>query len=68
MTNSTQYPFAEEFITDGDGQITKVILDFAQYQQLLEALEDKGIYAAMSETVNETPLDKAEALALLDAE
>ncbi len=68
MTNSTQYSFAEEFITDSEGQITKVILDSTQYQHSLEALEDNGLYTAISKTANETPLCKAEALALLDAE
>lgn len=67
MTISTQdYPFAKEFITDAEGRICKVVLDLDAYQKLLEALEDEGLYIAMQEVKNETPLSLAEALLELD--
>ncbi len=58
MEITTPYPFAQEFITDANGQIQKVILNIADYQALLEALEDDGLYRLMAETRNETPLDR----------
>lgn len=62
------FPFVEEFITDNSGQVKKVILDFEQYQRLMEMIEDKGLYSAMLETIHETPLTSDEALQLLEAE
>ena len=38
--NSTNYPFAQELITDTQGNIRKVVLKFEDYQHLLEAIED----------------------------
>ena len=66
MTN-TNYPFAQELITDNKGNILQVILNFEDYQQLLEALEDEALYEAMT-TATETPLSKEEALKLLEEE
>ena len=67
MSIPTQdYPFAKEFITDAEGRICKVVLDVDTYQKLLEALEDEGLYLAMQEVQNETPLSLAEALLELD--
>ncbi len=56
------YPFAQEFITDAAGQIRKVVIDIADYQKLMNAIEDEGLYRAILETKNETPLSLAEAL------
>lgn len=55
------YPFAQEFITDAEGQIRKVVIDIADYQRLLEMLEDEGLYRAMMEARQETPLSLEEA-------
>jgi hypothetical protein len=55
------YPFAQEFITDVDGQIRKVVIDIADYQKLLEVLEDEGLYRAMLEAREEAPLSLEEA-------
>ena len=60
------YPFAKEFITDAEGCICKVVLELDAYQKLLEALEGEGLYLAMQEVQNETPLSLAEALLELD--
>jgi hypothetical protein len=62
------YPFAQEFITDAEGQIRKVVIDIADYQKLLEALEDKALYRAMIEAREETPLSLEEARREMAAE
>lgn len=50
------------------GEIRKVILDFTDYQRLLEALEDEGLYRAMMEVKDEPALDLDAALAELEKE
>jgi hypothetical protein len=62
METATPYPFAQEFITDANGQIQKVILNMADYQALLEALEDEGLYRLMADVRHEIPLDREDAL------
>jgi hypothetical protein len=66
--NTKNYPFAQELITDIDGNIRKVILDFNDYQHLLEMLEDEGLYQAMLATKDETPLTLESALEELEKE
>jgi hypothetical protein len=63
-----KYPFAQELITDIEGNIRKVVMDFQEYLRLLEALEDEGLILAMKEVENETPLNFDEALAELEKE
>lgn len=65
---NNNYPFAQELITDTEGNIRRVILNFEDYQQLLEALEDETLYRAMKTTATETPLSREEALKLLEEE
>lgn len=60
------HPFAQEFITDSQGTIRKVILDIADYQNLLAAIEDEGLHRAMNEVRHETPLSLEDALAELE--
>ncbi|MBD2088545.1 hypothetical protein H6F67_01510 [Microcoleus sp. FACHB-1515] len=60
------YPFVQELVTDMDGQVRKVILRFEDYQRLLEALEDEGLYRAMQEVAQEQPLSLEEALDAID--
>ena len=67
MTNNN-YPFAQELITDIQGNIRKVILNFEDYQHLLESLEDEALYQAMKITTNETPMSREEALKALEEE
>ncbi len=55
------YPFAQEFITDSEGQIRQVVINIADYQRLIEALEDEGLGRAMVEVRNEKPLSLEEA-------
>ncbi|MBN8565085.1 MAG: hypothetical protein J0L70_31735 [Leptolyngbya sp. UWPOB_LEPTO1] len=55
------YPFAQEFITDADGQIRKVVIDIVEYQKLIAMLEDEGLYRAMLEARQEMPLSLEEA-------
>lgn len=56
------YPFAQEFITDAEGQIRKVVNEIEDYRKLLEALEDEGLHRAMIEARKEKPLSLEEAL------
>ena len=65
---NNNYPFAQELITDTEGNIRRVILNFEDYQQLLEALEDEALYRAMKTSATETPLSREEALKLLEEE
>jgi len=61
--NIKDYPFAQDLITDNQGQIQQVIINFEDYQQMIETYEDTGLYRAMIEVKNETPLSLEEALA-----
>ncbi|MGB5960096.1 MAG: hypothetical protein WBG73_05505 [Coleofasciculaceae cyanobacterium] len=61
------YPFAKELIIDTEGKIRKVIIDFSDYQRLVEAIEDEGLTLAMLE-VKEAPLSLDEALAEFEKE
>ena len=38
-----EYPFAKEFIFDGAGKISQVVLDFSDDRLLLEAMEDEAL-------------------------
>lgn len=62
------YPLAKELIFDAEGNISQVILDYADYQYFLEAIEDRGLLLAMREVKNETPLNLQQALAELETE
>lgn len=62
------YPFAQELITDPQGQILKVVINFQDYERIIEAIEDEGLYRAMREVKDETPLSLEEALAELEQE
>ncbi len=66
--NTKDYPFAQELITDIDGNIRQVILDFNDYQNIIERLEDEGLYQAMLITKNEQPLSLESALEELEKE
>ncbi len=66
--NTKDYPFAQEFITDTQGHIKKVIINFKDYERLLEILEDEGLYRAMMEVKDEKPLSLEEALLELEQE
>ena len=62
------YPYVEELLTDNTGQVLKVVLQLKDYQRLIEALEDEGLYRAMAAVRGETPLGLEAALELLDAD
>ncbi|MBV6621769.1 MAG: hypothetical protein KI793_02255 [Rivularia sp. (in: Bacteria)] len=63
-----KYPFAKEFITDAEGNIRKVVIDFTDYKRMVEAIEDKALIMAMKEVEGQTPLSLNEALAELEKE
>lgn len=56
------YPLVQEFVTDAEGKILKVVIDIADYRRLLEMLEDQSLYHVMLEVKQETPLSLEEAL------
>lgn len=62
------YPFAEEFVIDKEGNIIKVILNFQDYQNLIDNWEDQALYQAMLQTKNEQPLSLNLALEELEKE
>lgn len=62
------YPFAQEFVTDKQGNIIKVILNFQDYQNLIDNWEDQALYQAMLQTKNEQPLSLDLALEELEKE
>ncbi|GCE59481.1 hypothetical protein [Microcystis aeruginosa] len=55
-------------ITDNQGQIQQVIINFEDYQQIIETYEDTGLYRAMIDVKDETPLSLEEALIELEKE
>ncbi|MDJ0729986.1 MAG: hypothetical protein QNJ33_08340 [Crocosphaera sp.] len=66
--NVKDYPFAQELITDNQGKIQQVIINFEDYQQMIEAYEDTALYHAMIDVKDETPLSLEEALIELEKE
>jgi RelB Antitoxin alpha helical domain len=63
-----KYPFAQELITDMEGNIRKVVINFHDYLRLLEAIEDEGLILAMKTVEHEIPLNIDEALTQLEQE
>lgn len=61
------YPFAKELIIDSQGNISKVIINFDNYQHLLEMLEDRGLYQAMQGTEKKIPMSREQALRELES-
>lgn len=66
--NIKDYPLAQELIVDNQGHIQQVILNFEDYQQMIETYEDTGLYRAMIAIKDETPLSLEEALIELEKE
>ena len=66
--NIKDYPLAQELIIDNQGHIKQVILNFEDYQQMIETYEDTGLYRAMIAVKDETPLSLEEALIELEKE
>ncbi len=66
--NTNDYPLAQELIIDNQGNIQKVVINFQDYERLIETIEDEGLYRAMLEVKDETPLSLEEALAELEQE
>jgi hypothetical protein len=60
------YPFVKELIVDTSGKVRSVAIDLADYQKLLEILEDEGLYRAMAEVKDETPISLEAALQALE--
>nr|WP_238718227.1 hypothetical protein [Petrachloros mirabilis] len=65
---ANDYPFVEEFVTDNSGRVHKVVLQVEDYQRLLEAIEDEGLYQVMQDVKHEIPLSLNAALKNLDGD
>ena len=61
-----QYPYANELITDPNGNIVKVIIDWQDYLHFLGLMEDQALLNAMLETKNQFLLSRDEALKELE--
>ncbi|ELR96764.1 hypothetical protein [Gloeocapsa sp. PCC 73106] len=66
--NAKDYPFAQELITDIHGHILQIVINFQDYEWIIETVEDEGLYRAMMEVKDETPLSFEDALAELEKE
>jgi uncharacterized protein (DUF1330 family) len=66
--NIKDYPLAQELIIDNQGHIQQVIVNFEDYQQMIETYEDTELYRAMIAVKDETPLSLEEALIELEKE
>lgn len=62
------YPLAKELLFDAEGNISQVILNYTDYQYLLDAIEDRGLLLAMGEVKQEKPLSLRQALTELEKE
>jgi hypothetical protein len=65
---ANDYPFVKEFMMDDRGRVHKVVLQIEDYQRLLEALEDEGLYQVMQDVKHEVPLSLNAALQDLDGD
>jgi hypothetical protein len=61
-----KFPFASEFITDGNGHVSKVIVDVNTFERLMEEFEDAALVRALKQVRHEKPMTKAEALKELE--
>lgn len=62
------YPLAKELIFDTEGNISQVILNYTDYQYLLDAIEEQGLLLPMCEVKAEKPLTLQQAMAELEQE
>lgn len=65
MTTTPNYPFVSQTITDADGRVTQVVLNWLDYQRLLSVWEDEALYQAMLETEGDEELSLDAALEML---
>lgn len=56
----------KSYITDEAGHITSVILDYATYKRIEEALLDQGLLQAMEEITDEETVDYQEVKELIE--
>jgi len=64
--NAQEYPFVKQVLTDSSGNIEQVIVDFQDYQKMLESIEDSGLYKAMMAVRDQAPLNLESAIAELE--
>ena len=66
MKTKSQKLGSEKFITDANGEIEYVILPLAEYEKLIDLLEDYGLGLAMKEVEGDKAFNKEQALRYLD--
>jgi RelB Antitoxin alpha helical domain len=57
-----ELPFVQELVKDDRGIVRQVVLQLEDYQRLMEAMEDEGLWLAMQEVQGEVPLSLEAAL------
>jgi RelB Antitoxin alpha helical domain len=57
-----ELPFVQELVRDNHGIVRQVVLHLEDYQRLMEAMEDEGLWLAMQEVKDEVPLSLEAAL------
>lgn len=57
---------SERYITDANGEVESVILSLAEYEKVINLLEDYGLGLAMKEAESDKTFDKGQALKYLD--
>jgi len=61
-----ELPFVQELVKDNAGNVRQVVLRLEDYQRLMEAMEDEGLFLAMQKVKDEKPLSLEEALKELE--
>jgi len=53
----TGFPYDADYITDQEGHIKSVVLDYSTYKKIEEVLLDYGLAKAIEETADEDTVD-----------
>ncbi len=61
-----ELPFVQELVKDNHGNVHQVVLRLEDYQRLIEAMEDEGLFLAMQKVKGEKPLSLEEVLKELE--
>jgi len=61
-----EYPFVRKLIKDKNGNISQVILNFEDYEHLIELIEDENLYKAMQNSLAEKPMTLEQAISELE--
>ena len=56
-SRKTDFPYVTDYITDQEGHIKSIILDYATYKKIEEVLLDYGLAKAMEEVADDEDVD-----------